>query len=189
MEQAAERGKCMGKQVIHLYGASGSGTSTIGRFISDRLGYFFMDTDDYFWESTNPPYTTKRKASDRIALMKRDIAEHDRVVISGSLAGWGDELIPCFTLVVRVETDTVVRMERLEKREREKFGERLDPGGDMYEIHRKFMDWAAAYDTGDANMRSRAEHDEWQKRLQCPQISVDGSLPLEENLEMIQHSL
>ena len=179
----------MAEQVIHLYGASGSGTSTIGRFISDRLGCFFMDTDDYFWEPTDPPYTTKRKAADRIALMKKDIAENDRVVISGSLTGWGDELIPCFTLAVRVNTDTHIRMERLEKREREHFGNRLDPGGDMYEIHRKFMDWAAAYDTGGSDMRSRAEHDEWQKRLQCRQISVDGSLPLEKNLEIIRCSL
>lgn len=56
----------MDRQVVHIYGASGSGTSTIGRFISNKLGYFFMDTDDYFWESTNPPYTIKRNVSDRI---------------------------------------------------------------------------------------------------------------------------
>lgn len=176
----------MAKQVIHLYGAAGSGTSTIGKFICDRLGYFFMDTDNYFWEPTDPPYTTKRSVPDRIALMKKDIAENDRVVISGSLVGWGDELISCFTLAVRVETDTAIRLERLEKREREHFGSRIDSGGDMYEIHRNFMDWAASYDTGDLNMRSRAEHDEWQKRLQCQRITVDGSLPLEKNLEIIQ---
>lgn len=34
------------KNVIHIYGASGSGTSTLGRKISDELGYKFMDTDD-----------------------------------------------------------------------------------------------------------------------------------------------
>lgn len=36
------------KNVIHIYGASGSGTSTLGRKISEELGYKFMDTDDYF---------------------------------------------------------------------------------------------------------------------------------------------
>ncbi|MCI9362173.1 MAG: hypothetical protein HFG65_14760 [Hungatella sp.] len=46
----------MDKQVIHIYGASGSETSTIGRFISDKSGYFFMDTVDYFGEPTDPPY-------------------------------------------------------------------------------------------------------------------------------------
>ena len=33
------------KQVIHIFGASGSGTSTLGRKICEELGYFFMDTD------------------------------------------------------------------------------------------------------------------------------------------------
>ena len=28
------------KQVIHIYGAAGSGTSTLGRYISEKLGYF-----------------------------------------------------------------------------------------------------------------------------------------------------
>lgn len=50
------------KNVIHIYGASGSGTSTLGRKISEELGYKFMDTDDYFWLPTNPKYTTKHIA-------------------------------------------------------------------------------------------------------------------------------
>ncbi|MDD7305364.1 MAG: shikimate kinase [Peptoniphilaceae bacterium] len=58
------------KQVIHIFGASGSGTSTLGRYISEELGCFFMDIDDYFWEVTNPPYTKKRNISTRIKLIK-----------------------------------------------------------------------------------------------------------------------
>ena len=82
------------KNVIYIYGASGSGTSTLGRKISEELGYKFMDTDDYFWLPTNPRYTTKRSKEERLALMKKDISENDNVVISGSLVDWGDELIP-----------------------------------------------------------------------------------------------
>ncbi len=94
------------KNVIHIYGASGSGTSTLGRKISEELGYKFMDTDDYFWVPANPQYTTKREREERLALMKEDIIENENVVISGSLVDWGDELIPMFTLVVRLVTDT-----------------------------------------------------------------------------------
>ena len=35
------------KQVIHVYGASGSGTSTLGKYISEKSGYYFMDTETY----------------------------------------------------------------------------------------------------------------------------------------------
>jgi len=107
-----------------------------------------MDTDDYFWEPTDSPYTIKRAVPERLALMKRDVAEHENVVIFGSLVDWGDELIPLFTLAVRVETDTATRIERLRAREREHFGSRIDPGGDMYENHKEFIEWAAAYDEG-----------------------------------------
>lgn len=33
----------MGKSIIHIYGASGSGTTTLGKFVSGQLGYTFMN--------------------------------------------------------------------------------------------------------------------------------------------------
>ena len=177
------------KQVIHIYGASGSGTSTIGRYISEKLGYFFMDTDDYFWEQTNPPYTTKRNLFTRIKLMIDDIERYDNVVISGSLVDGGDELIPLFTLAIRVETDTKIRLERLRIREKEKFGTRIDIGGDMYDNHVEFINWAASYDDGGIDIRSKVKHDDWQKQLICPLILVDGSMPITKNYELIKREI
>lgn len=179
----------MDKRVIHIFGASGSGTSTIGRLICDRLGYYFMDTDDYFWEATDPPYQVKRACADRIALMRSDIARYDNVVISGSLVDWGDALMLLFTLAIRVETDTAIRIERLKKREREHFGSRIDIGGDMYENHRKFIDWAASYDSGGLSMRSSLKHDMWQKKLPCKIIFLDGSLHAEKSFQIIRQYL
>lgn len=111
------------KQVIHIFGASGAGTSTLGKKICEELGYFFMDTDDYFWEPTDPKYTVKRSFEERLRLMKEDIEKHDQIVISGSLVDWGDELVPLFTLAIRLVTDTDVRIERLRKREKAKHDE------------------------------------------------------------------
>ena len=177
------------KKVIHIYGASGSGTSTLGRKISEELGYKFMDTDDYFWLPTNPQYTTKRSKEERLALMKKDISENDNVVISGSLVEWGDELIPLFTLAIRLITETEIRIERLKAREKQKFGDRIMPGGDMYTHHMEFIEWARKYDTGSVNMRSKAKHDEWQKLLQCKQIVLNGADDLQENFKKVQRSM
>ena len=63
----------MAKTVVHLFGASGSGTSTLGRFLCEKTGLFFMDTDDYFWLPTDVPFTTKRERTERIELMEKDI--------------------------------------------------------------------------------------------------------------------
>lgn len=179
----------MHKSVIHIYGASGSGTSTLGEFAAKQLGYTFMDTDDYFWLPTDPQYTRARERAERLQMMEKDIREADNVVISGSLVGWGDSLISCFTLAVRVVTDSKVRIERLREREKKDFGSRIEAGGDMHQNYLEFIEWAAAYDTGDVNMRSKAEHDEWQKLLKCKQIIVNGEDDLNYNLELIKKSL
>ena len=177
------------KHIIHIYGASGSGTSTLGKKISDELGFAFMDTDDYFWLPTNPMFTTKREKSERLRMMKEDINNAENVVVSGSLSGWGDELIPLFTLAIRIVIDPNVRTERLHQREFQRFGSRIEPGGDMYDNHIEFIEWAKQYDTGDVNMRSKACHDEWQKLLLCPQIVIDGAGSLDDNFKMISKEL
>lgn len=177
------------KHVIHIYGASGSGTSTLGRELSRQTGFRFMDTDDYFWMPTEPRYTVKRPIEERIALMKKDILEAENAVISGSLVDWGDPLIPYFTLAVRLETDTRVRIARIRKREFQKFGERIEAGGDMYLQHQAFVQWAAGYDSGDIHTRSRVKHDLWQEQLLCPRIELDGGADLEENVRAVRREL
>lgn len=179
----------MGKNVIHIFGASGSGTSTLGRKICEELGYQFMDTDDYYWVPTNPPYTTKRTIEERVALMKKEIEAAENVVVSGSLVGWGDALLPLFTLAIRLVTDVDVRIERIRKREEQKFGDRILPGGDMYEHHLEFLDWARQYDTGGVNIRSKAKHDEWQKLLPCRLLVLDGAGDLQENFQRVKVEL
>lgn len=173
------------KQVIHIYGASGSGTSTLGKKISQELGYRFLDSDDYFWLPTDPRFIKVRNIDERIRLLREDIDSSDNVVIAGSLVGWGDFLIPEFTLVIRLVTDTDVRVARLRKREFERFGARIEPDGDMYEQHLDFIKWASDYDTGDVEMRSKANHNEWQKLLKCKQIVLNGADSVDFNFEEI----
>lgn len=177
------------KNVIHIFGGAGSGTTTLGRKICDELGYTLMDTDNYYWLPSNPPFTLKRSVEERIALMISDIEKYDNVVISGSLTDWGDVLIPYFTLAIRIELGADVRVERIKKREKERFGSRIEPGGDMHQGHLDFLEWAKLYDFGGTDMRSRAKHDEWQKLLPCPILHLDGNESLDEKFEKIKKSL
>ena len=73
--------------IIHIFGASGSGTTTLARVINETFGHTHLDTDDYFWTPTDPPYTTKRTPYERQELLKVDIAKNEKCVISGSLCG------------------------------------------------------------------------------------------------------
>ncbi|HIP76906.1 MAG TPA: adenylate kinase, partial [Kiloniellaceae bacterium] len=54
---------------LHITGASGSGTSTLGRALSEHLGIAQFDTDDFYWQPSDPPYTVKRSAEERLRLL------------------------------------------------------------------------------------------------------------------------
>ena len=63
----------MNKNVIHIFGASGSGTTTLGKRICEELNFKLLDVDDYFWIPANPPFTQKRPTEERLKLIKTDV--------------------------------------------------------------------------------------------------------------------
>ena len=131
---------------IHILGASGSGTTTVGRALAEHLHVPHFDTDDYFWVPTDPPFTHQRARPERQQLLMDALTAHDAWVVSGSLCGWGDMAIPLFELVVFLSIPHDIRMTRLRQREHERFGERILPGGDMYVSSQAFLAWAASYE-------------------------------------------
>ena len=175
----------MSRHIIHIFGASGSGTSTLGQAVAEKTGYAVLDSDDYIWAPTDPPFTSLRTHAERLPLLQRDMERIGNAVLSGSLVGWGDPLIPRFTLAVRLVTPTEIRMDRLRRREYARFGDRILPSGDMYEQHQAFLAWAAAYEDGAPTMRSRAMHDLWQQKLSCPLLTLDGARSVEELAEEV----
>jgi adenylate kinase family enzyme len=170
---------------IHILGASGSGTTTLGRVLAERLQCPHFDTDDSFWLPTDPPYTHRRERTERAQLLMDDLTAHNTWVVSGSLCGWGDVAIPLFELVVFLAIPQDIRMERLRQREHARFGERILPGGDMYETSQAFLVWAASYDEGGFDMRSRRRHDQWLSTLPCPILCFEGEYTIEEQLAVL----
>ena len=161
-------------QRVHILGASGSGTTTLGRALAARLQYPHFDMDDYFWLPTDPPFTQPRERTERAQLLMDDLTAHDAWVVSGSLCGWGDVAIPLFELVVFLWIPHDRRMARLQRREQTRFGERILPGGDMYAQSQAFLAWAASYDDGGMDIRSRQLHDQWLGTLPCPIVCFEG---------------
>lgn len=172
---------------IHIVGASGSGTTTLGTALAERLGAAHLDTDNYFWEPTDPPFQQPREREKRCALLAAAFDTHPRWVLSGSLCCWGDIFIPRFELVIFLLVPTEVRLTRLRDRERQRYGtEALAPGGPMHTTHVAFLKWAAAYDGGDNEIRSRQHHEQWLVRLPCPCLRLEGPLTPTEQLTRVE---
>jgi adenylate kinase family enzyme len=170
---------------IHIFGASGSGTTTLGRALAEHLNYIHFDTDDYFWSPTDPPFTQKRETTLRQQHLMDDLTAHESWVLSGSLCGWGNVAIPSFDLVTYLWVPCVIRLERLRQREHERYGERITASGNMYEQSQAFLDWVASYDEGGLDMRSRQRHEKWLGTLPCPIICIEGEYTIEEQLDVL----
>lgn len=172
--------------VLLVFGASGSGTTTLASKLASVLNVKHIDTDDYYWKPTNPPFIESRDTNERVTLLKQDIISAGNVIISGSLSGWGVELTPMLTGAVRLQLEQSERLHRLEARERHKYGDRVLPDGDMYDEHIAFMRWAREYDTStDIANRSKLQHDNWQLRLTCPVIVLDSINSVEDNMQAV----
>jgi len=179
----------MSVDIIHILGASGSGTTTLGQALEQKYGYKWLDTDHYFWQPTNPPYIQPRSREERVTLLTADLEKYSKCVVSGSLCVWGDTFIPRFDVVVFIDTPTDIRIERLKKREYERFGERICKGGDMYEEHIGFIEWAKNYDTMKPPKRCRILHEEWIKQITCPVIRLSGTDTSEQHLSQLKKYL
>lgn len=170
---------------IHILGASGSGTTTLAKLISTHLNCECFDTDEYFWELTNPPFQKKRYIKERKKLLKDSLNSSKRWVLSGSLCGWGDEFIPYFDLVIYLWIPQDIRLTRLVEREKSRYGKEIEIGGSMYNAHLEFVEWASQYDKGDINMRSKAMHDKWLSQLKCHVLRIEENIDLEEKLQKV----
>lgn len=173
---------------IYIFGASGSGTTTLGADVPRTLHLPHVDTDDHYWVPTDPPFTVKREPEERVASLRRALG-HKGWVLSGSCFTWAEAILREATLIVFMTLPAPERLARLKQRERLRFGARIDPGGDMFEVHRNFMDWAAGYDNPDFDGRTLAAHETWLSHQTAPVRRVDGTLPVAETSRSICEGL
>ena len=171
---------------IIVFGASGSGTTMLGKELARLVGFRHFDLDDYYWKwDTEVPYTVERLREERIEKLMGDMDCCAHFVLSGSLGMWSDPFIPLFDLAVFVTAPRAVRAERLHSRELARYGERILVGGDMYDEHKGFLDWADQYDTLEPPERCLKLHEQWMDTLACPVLRIDGTIAVEENVARI----
>jgi adenylate kinase family enzyme len=175
---------------VHIVGAAGSGTTTLGRALAKRLGCPHLDTDDFFWLPSEPPFQHIRERAARQAMLGAELERHPGWVLSGSLCGWGDPFIPLFDRVVFLWVPPAVRLARLRARERARYGTAIDPGGPLHMAYEKFIAWAAGYDEGlDVPERCRRLHEQWLAALPCPVDRVMDAGSAEDHLETLMGGL
>lgn len=138
---------------------------------------------------TDPPFSSKRPPEGRVRLIQDRQSETEGWILTGSFIGWGDALIHHVDLIVFLQTPTTTRLQRLDKREADRHGARVLPGGDMHEAHLAFRDWASRYDDPFFTGRNLAQHERWLSDQSAPVLRLQGEQPTEELMQRVANEL
>lgn len=152
---------------IIVFGANGSGKTTLGRELASILGLKHMDIEDYVFAKSDIPYTNEHSREECISLMLDDIKKYRKFVISAVTGDFGKEISQFYKLAVLISVPKEIRMERIKRREIERFGDRVLKGGDMYEQRQKFHDFVTS--------RPLERIERWAETLTCPILRIDGT--------------
>lgn len=188
-------------QGIAILGLNGGGKSTLTHALAKRIGYYEMDVEDYYfpeqresrkWALENDsvidtvylgelPFSHPRTKSEVQTAMLEDIKEHPKFILSGVTMNWSEEILSRIDIAFWVQTPKEERLRRIQQREEKRFGARALAGGDMYDQQMAFRKMVAS--------RDDKMVEECVGRLNCPIVVLDGTLPVEENLEKIMDNL
>ncbi len=175
---------------LHLFGASGTGVTTLGEALNSTLGLPYFDTDDYFWEASDPPFTVRRPPAVRDALLARDLAQVPAWIVGGSIVGWGAQWLAAFDLVVFLWLPPALRLQRLRQREYTRYGTRISADPAQAARTQAFLEWAAGYDdSSTGGTRTLANHEQWLGQFACPVLELRGDLSVAARLDAVQSRL
>lgn len=164
---------------ILVCGLNGSGKSTLGKALAKRLDFHFIDNEDLFFPKTDPDYTyaSPRPKSEVEKLLVNEVTAHENFVFAAVHGDYGKDIIALYDFAILIEVPKDIRMLRVRDRSFQKFGSRMLRGGDLYEQEEQFFQLVSS--------RPEDMTEKWLKTLRCPTIRVDGTRPLEENINNI----
>ena len=167
------------KKHILVCGLNGSGKSTFAKALAGKLDAVYKDIEDYYFPDrrAEDAYAEPRSREEVSQRLLSDLQSSDRIVLAAVKANYSEDIEKSFSAAICMETPKAVRLTRIRERSFKKFGERMLKGGDLYESEEAFFRMAQA--------RSESLVEDWLSRLDIPVIRIDGTLPIDENVDRV----
>lgn len=172
----------MGTGII-VCGCNGSGKSTLGKELAEKLRYKFIDIEDCFFPKRNEDYIydCARSRDEAESILINEVKKCDNFVFAAVKGDYGKEISALYKCAVLISVPKEIRLQRVRNRSLQKFGNRILPGGDLYEKEEHFFDMVA--------LRTEQDIIEWLDSIDCRVIQVDGTKSIGENVEFIVKEL
>ncbi len=164
---------------IMICGLNGAGKSTLGRRLAERLGWQFIDNEDLYFPKTDTKYaySDPRGKEEVIRLLEEKIESDRRFVFAAVKGDYGDRLLSLLDCIIVLDVPKEIRLARVRERSLQKFGDRILAGGDLAQRENAWF----------AQVEHRPEDyvEKWLTTVDCPIFRVDGTRPIEENVEYL----
>lgn len=167
------------KPHIIVCGLNGCGKSTFGKALAKKLNAVFKDIEDYCFPNrqVDDVYTVPRSKEDVSEELLKDFLVWDMIVLAAVKADYSKEIEKVFSKAIYIEVPKDIRLMRVRERSFEKFGNRMLKGGDLYETEESFFHMV--------EKRPDSFVEEWLSRLSIPVIKIDGTRPIDENVDYV----
>lgn len=164
---------------IQICGLNGCGKSTLGKALAEKISFHFIDNENLYFSrtSTGEPYKNPKSRADVEKLLVEEVGRYPNFVFAAVKGDYGKDMIPIYDYIVVMEVPKNIRSERVRNRSFQKFGERMLKGGDLYNQEEAFFKMV--------DSRENDFVENWLQTVNCPIIRVDGTKPIEDNVEYI----
>lgn len=168
----------MGTGIV-MCGLNGTGKSTLGKALAEKLKFHFIDKEELYFSRTDPGYiyASSRTREEVEKLLFSEIKAHKNFVFASVKGDYGEAIYPFFQYAVLIVVPKDIRIQRVKNRSFQIFGNRMLLGGDLHEQEEKFFDFVKS--------REESVVEEWVHSLSCPIMRVDGTKSIEENTNLI----
>ncbi len=161
---------------ILVCGLNGSGKSTIGQILANRFNFHFIDSEHLFFEKRNV-YKSSRSHEQATNILENEIKENPNFIFASVKGEYGENFVSKLNCAIFVDVPEKIRLKRIVERDINKFGDRVTYGGDLYEDTHKFYEFVQS--------RDNSYVEKWLDTLSCEIIRIDGTKPIEENINLI----
>ena len=169
----------LNKRGIIICGLNGTGKSTLGKALAEKLHFHFIDIENLYFPKTNRNYiyASPRTHEDVAERLLDEIGTYENFILASVKGDYGEELYSFFQYAILLDVPRDIRLQRVKDRSFQKFGNRMLSGGDLFEQEEKFFRFVES--------RNENTVEEWVKFLKCPVMRIDGTKPVDENANLI----